>query len=346
MFRFWLLVVPLLTVISAPVTEASTRWGQTLYDENCSACHGSKGQGGTGVPIGLPAFIDQVDDEYLHRTIRHGRPGRVMPPFPRLDDGQVKAIISYMRSWTGKPGPTFSAATIRGDTKKGAQSYKKLCAACHGEKGDGGKGTGVTYSRKRDLPIIAPALNNKGFLSSASDAMIWHTIARGRKGTPMPAFIDSLGKDGINNIVSYMRQFTPFESKADKLKEPAYIMRESTASFEQTVENVKNAVASANMRLIRVQNVEDKLFPENKVNQKQKIVYACGFNFLYEALKVDSRVGLFLPCRITILEHAGKVKIYTMNPNRLATYFNNDELAKLCSQMHDTYVDLLEEATM
>ncbi len=100
------------------------------------------------------------------------------------------------------------------------------------------------------------------------------------------------------------------------------------------------------MRLIRVQNVEDRLFPQDKVNTRQKIVYACGFNFLYEAMKVDSRVGLFLPCRITIMEHAGKIKIYAMNPKRLAVFFNNDELEKLCDRMYDTYVDLLEEATI
>ena len=40
----------------------------------------------------------------------------------------------------------------------------------------GGKGTGVTFSRKRDLPVIAPALNNVGFLASASDNMIKDTI--------------------------------------------------------------------------------------------------------------------------------------------------------------------------
>jgi cytochrome c oxidase cbb3-type subunit 3 len=100
------------------------------------------------------------------------------------------------------------------------------------------------------------------------------------------------------------------------------------------------------MRLIRVQNVEDRLFSPPLVNQKQKIVYGCGFAFLNEALKIDSRVGLFLPCRVTVIEHQGKVKLYTINPTRLSAYFNNAELDQLCIQMRDIYTDVLDEAIM
>ena len=76
-------------------------------------------------------------------------------------------------------------------------------------EGEGGKGTGVTFSRRRDLPIIAPALNNPGFLAAASDEMIRHTLVYGREGTPMRSFlVQGLSEQDIDDLVSYVRSFS------------------------------------------------------------------------------------------------------------------------------------------
>lgn len=334
-------------VITLLGTPAWADNGLALFREHCAACHGSKGDGGVGVPLSLPAFIDSVDDRYLRKSIQLGRPGRVMPPFAHLKPGQVNAIVQHMRNWTGKPGPTYSTETIKGNALRGKVLFKKECASCHGAKGEGGHGTGVTFSRPRSLPILAPAINNQGFLSSASDQLTKHTISNGRQGSPMPAFAKSLKERDINDIVAYIRDFqrSP-ESKRITRLEPILIERQSPYSLKQTIKNVENAVLSANMRLIRVQNLDQGLVEPEKENRKRVIVYACGFNFLYEALKVDSRVGIFLPCRITIVEHKGKVTLMAVNPKRLSIFFNNDELNELCGQMKESYTDLIEEALM
>lgn len=303
-----------------------------------------------GVPLSLPEFIDNVDDDYLRLSIKEGRPGRVMPAFVSMEEENISAIIRYMRTWTGKPAPHFSRRLISGDIAKGKQLYQQRCAACHGLKGEGGKGTGVTFSRPRDLPILAPALNNPGFLAAASDEMILHALVEGRKGTPMTSFLkQGLNHDDINNVVTYVRSFEN-QNVSGRHKifaaEPPFLVRGSRHSVDQTVNNLKDAILSANMRLIRTQYLEQGLYPPGNENKQQVIVYSCGFNFLNEALKVDPRVGLFLPCRITVVEHKGKVLVMSVNPKRLSVVFNNAELELLCDQMHSTYVDILEETTL
>ena len=52
--------------------------GAELYVEHCAGCHQMEGQGGIGLPL-LNAKLADVPDTYLQRTIRLGRPGRVMP---------------------------------------------------------------------------------------------------------------------------------------------------------------------------------------------------------------------------------------------------------------------------
>jgi cytochrome c oxidase cbb3-type subunit 3 len=354
-FRFFRMALAALTLafftiagFHSPESRASEE-GQQLFLENCGVCHGNSGNGGVGVPLALPDFINNVDDQYLKNTIRHGRPGRIMPSFNNLSDRQVNAIVGYMRSWTGKKAPVYSQQTVAGDITKGRAIYEQRCAACHGKNGEGSHGTGVTFSRPRDLPVLAPALNNAGFLASASDAMIRKTLISGRKGTPMTSFLEQgLNEKDIDNVVAFVRSFEKQTSEtiSKAAAEPPYLVRESPHSLERTIQSVKDSVLSANMRLIRVQHLDQGLVEPEKENPKQVIVYSCGFNFLNEALKVDPRVGLFLPCRVSIVEHKGKVLVMTVNPKRLSAVFNNNELELLCEQMHQTYIDILEEATL
>jgi cytochrome c oxidase cbb3-type subunit 3 len=76
------------------------------------------------------------------------------------------------------------------------------------------------------------------------------------------------------------------------------------------------------------------------------ILHFCNFNFLFKALAVDPRVGLFLPCRVTVVERDGKVLVSTINPLYLSRLFNNGELDEYCREMHDVYQSLIEDATL
>lgn len=323
--------------------------GARLYAQHCAACHGPDGRGGVGAPLALPDFLATADDDYLAKTIRLGRPGRVMPAFQHLSDAEVGAIVAHVRGFA-KAGPAPRPAVGRGNLARGAKLYGQHCAGCHGAKGEGGHGTGVTFSRPRDLPILAPAINNPGFLAAASDAMIKATLIRGREGTPMGSFLKAgLSERDIDDVVAYVRGFAkqPVPTGATVLEsESAVIVRESPSDIPTTLERLKNAVAGVNMRLIRVAPLEEGAVEKGKENPKRYIVDACDFAFLNKALAVDPRVGLFLPCRFTVAEQGGKVLVMSINPKRLSAIFNNAELNELCTQMHEIYTTIIEEATL
>ncbi|HUW27610.1 MAG TPA: c-type cytochrome [Sulfuriferula sp.] len=324
--------------------------GATLFARNCAACHGSTGTGGIGVPLALPSFQASISDDYLRQTIRLGRPGRVMPAFGNLKPDEVEAIVRYVRAWNKEPAVTYSTQPIQGNAVHGKQLFAQYCAACHGATGAGSEGTGVTFSRPRDLPIMAPALHNPGFLASATDAMIKATLIKGREGTPMASFIKrGLTEDDINDIVSYVRSFEkqPLAESAKLLQaESPVIVRDSPYDMKTTVENVKQAVSNNNFFYGRVQTLDYGLTAPDKENPKQVIVYFCNVSLLNQALGIDPRVGMFLPCRITIVEHNGKVQVMSVNPQVLSKLFNNSELNRLCEQMSKSYTTIIEEATL
>lgn len=334
----------LLTIPGAGATTDGAR----LFAQNCAACHGDNGTGGIGVPLALPSFQATISDDYLRRTIRNGRPGRVMPAFPQLRDNEIEALVQYVRRWHRGPTASYPADSIAGNRERGKSLFAKRCANCHGANGEGGRGTGVTFSRPRDLPIMAPALNNPGFLASAPDAMIKATLVQGREGTPMVSFLKHGLNDGdIDDIVSFVRSFdqAPRTAPAPETGQ-AVLEEESPYDLNTTVENVKRAVAAHNFVFIREQPLNAGLAPGGKEDPRQHIVYFCNFNMLNKALATDPRVGLFLPCRITVVEHQGKVKMMAVNPRRLSKIFNNAELNAMCDEMSRLYVDIMEEAAL
>lgn len=328
-----------------PVSAADD--GAALYLRHCAACHGNNGLGSVGVPLALPDFLAVADDHYLRTTIRRGRPGRVMPAFTQLRDEEVNALARHIRSW--QPPETKSQPPIKarpGNTARGQPLYAQHCAACHGDKGQGGHGTGVTFSRPRDYPILAPALNNPGFLAAASDDMIKTTLARGRAGTPMVSFREKgLSDKNLDDIVAYVRSFQKKPSPtAVPVDEPAVISRVSSYSVEETVSKLQTAFNAANMRVVRTQPYDKGYAPEGRENTRRMVVDACDFDLINEALKLDPRVGLFLPCRVIVSEHDGEVRVMSVNPKRLSVFFNNAELNEMCAHMSKAYIEVIEEA--
>jgi len=335
-----------LAVFSAPPLWAAD--GAELYSRHCAACHGEDGRGGIGVPLALPSFQATVDDEYLRRTIRLGRPGRVMPAFTQLSDAEVDAIVAHLRRFHRGKKPVFDRKPIRGNATRGEQLFARYCAGCHGPRGEGSHGTGVTFSRPRDLPIMPPALNNPGYLAAASDAMIRATLVRGREGTPMVAFKSrGLSDRDLNDIVAFVRSLEKHPPATPVLEtDQPILVVDSPYDLATTVENVKRAATSNNFVFIREQTLDAGIAAEGQENPRQHIVYFCNFGMLNQALAIDPRVGLFLPCRITVVEQNGKVRMMSINPKRLSKIFNNSELNEMCDQMSRLYRTIMEEAAL
>ena len=273
-----------------------------------------------------------------------------MPAFTRLTEKDINDIVSHVRTFTNAKLPKVNHQPVSGNIAHGKKLFHIHCASCHDADGKGSKGTGVTFSRPRDLPILAPALNNSGFLKSATDQMIKTTLVQGREGTPMPSFSkQGLKEQDINDLVAYVRNFERYQENydLDKYKsEPLMIESESPYDLQTTIDNIKCSAIGKNFRIIHVQELDQGLVAEGKENKSQMVIYFCNFQALNEALAIDTRVGLFLPCRITVVETAGKVKVMAINPKRLSYLFNNDELDKLCTQMYNTYVEMIEEANL
>lgn len=106
--------------------EAVAQAGQAIYVDSCSACHGGRGDGVAGAfpPLKDNAVVQAPDATTVIRLILEG--GRTVPtdsaPTPhsmpaygwKLDDDQIAAVASYVRSSWGNAAAPVDA----GDVKK------------------------------------------------------------------------------------------------------------------------------------------------------------------------------------------------------------------------------------
>ena len=95
--------------------------GQAVFEDNCAQCHRSNGE---GLPAAFPALNKNPfvlgDPKPVIATVLNGRKGSLgqMPTWKdKLDDGQIAAVLTYIRqAWSNRAAPVTPAmvAAARG----------------------------------------------------------------------------------------------------------------------------------------------------------------------------------------------------------------------------------------
>ena len=198
--------------------------GKALFHSlGCRGCHKVNEAGGDDGPdlssFGLkdPALMPMAGVRGPHTlanwVVEHFEaprrvvPGSKMPEFG-LDAREIESLTLYLLSLrlSKVPEALWPRDRARSVILKerefatdGASLFGVYCAACHGEKGEGRRFSGMGHF---------PAIGKPGFLASASDAFIEQSIRRGRPGRRMPAWGEASGglRDAeIKAVVRHVR---------------------------------------------------------------------------------------------------------------------------------------------
>ena len=204
-----------------PLTERDLKAGRAVYQRECAACHGERGDGnGTGAPfveikprnftkkmfkLRTTASGEAPATSDILRTIQNGIPGTAMPSFKFLSEEERRQLAAVVLEYADMldapepapikdPGapPAMTAATVT----KGKQVYEALgCAACHGA---GGKGDGPSAKSLADddgNPIKVRDFTTGTYRGGADRKDLYYRFTTGLDGTPMPAFADASEAD-------------------------------------------------------------------------------------------------------------------------------------------------------
>ena len=185
---------------------------ETLFQQNCVACHGAGGTLGPGPPLADKLFLALVPDGELLRVITDGRRGTPMPAFGAasggtLTEAQVKILAEGIKPQWG-PVASVSPETpsyllvgpkspSAGNQEAGRKAFAQACACCHGDQGQGGADGG-----KADRRAVG-AINAPEFLALISDQALRRYIITGRPDLGMPNYADAMGRpEGFRPLTS------------------------------------------------------------------------------------------------------------------------------------------------
>jgi len=136
---------------AAAYAAADIAYGATLYDAQCTTCHGAGGDGVGGVDLRSGRFRNAVTDPDLRRVIGTGIPGTGMLAF-KFDAAEMDGIIAYLRNMN-----SFDRGSVTpGDAARGQALFEGRggCLRCHRVEGRGAR--------------TAPDLSDVGATRSAS----------------------------------------------------------------------------------------------------------------------------------------------------------------------------------
>ena len=185
-----------------PATTPAARGAQLIQGYACLSCH-KLGDRDGGISPDLSYEGLMRDEPWLMDHFHNPRsrvPDSNMPAFG-LPDAEFQDMTTYLLSRNKPPAPMTPAET-----------YKNLCARCHGDKGDG-HGINSIY-----LDPAPRNLTNAEFMTTKPEERFLKSIHEGVPGTSMPDWGKTLSDDQIKGVFDYVwatyvrephRQFKP-----------------------------------------------------------------------------------------------------------------------------------------
>jgi mono/diheme cytochrome c family protein len=226
--------------LSTSATDAVSLRGADLYRLNCQSCHGETGQGAppeinsvinpvratslamvvermkaTGMNMShadAAKMAEQSKDALLQR-LHNG--GQDMPAFPHLDDGEVRALIAYLKQLSGLPGAEREQASVKeSPIRVGEHIVKSTCHICHAAYGANPSPQQIAEGAIPPLSALTSRVTLPQFVrkvTSGAPIVMGEpaTACRGR----MPVFY-YLSQDEAADVYLYLTLYPPYKFAA------------------------------------------------------------------------------------------------------------------------------------
>ena len=115
-------------------------------------------------------------------------------------------------------------------------------------------------------------------------------------------------------------------------------------SFSQALEKVKAALSNAGFGVISEIDLKEKF--REKLNmdfREYRILGACNPKMALQAIELEDKIGVLLPCNILVQEHEdGKVEVTAVNPMETMAAVDNPNLESIATDISQKLQNVIE----
>jgi uncharacterized protein (DUF302 family) len=125
-----------------------------------------------------------------------------------------------------------------------------------------------------------------------------------------------------------------------------YTLSASTnASFDDAVEQVRAELKDAGFGVLCEVDVQATLREKLGVEGARYLILgACNPPLAHQALQAEPELGVLLPCNVVVYEHEGESRIAAIDPERMLSIVDNDELGAVAAEVKARLAGVVERA--
>ena len=122
-------------------------------------------------------------------------------------------------------------------------------------------------------------------------------------------------------------------------------VREARGSIDEVAKKLEAAAAENQFGVLGVHDLKQKMNAKGvEFGPECRIFEVCNPGKAKTVLETDMAISNALPCRISVYEEAGKVKVSTLKPTALLGLFGRPELESVAQEVEDTMVRIIDAA--
>lgn len=108
----------------------------------------------------------------------------------------------------------------------------------------------------------------------------------------------------------------------------------TTATFAAAVEHVRNELQKEGFGVLCEIDVQATLQAKLGVETEPYLILgACNPPLAHRALEAEPELGVLLPCNVVVYERAGETTIAAIDPERMLSIVDNDELVAVAAEV-------------
>ncbi len=124
-----------------------------------------------------------------------------------------------------------------------------------------------------------------------------------------------------------------------------YLNKKTNYSFEEAEGKIRESLKGKGFGILT--EIDMQATMKNKLDKNilpYKILGACNPNFAYEALQVEEKIGIMLPCNVTIIQNEnGTVDVSIMDPEEALSIVGNTSIEPFAKEVKEILHQALSE---